>query len=399
MTKPTGSAHGSAQGRARTASGRRRAMGHPQVMGGDIDGASARGLGRSVDRRRQQVRGASEFPAEFPAESAATGRGAAESANSVMSPSRAGYSGFRNHPGVRTRAMSARRRARLRRSVLAATAFLVLLVTVLVMTVFRGAQVSQAGDLGAESVAVPASPVEPVPTIGTTVPSGSTAPAGGSDGSAGAAPTPAGQRPADQLSPAGRFDGATGANPQTDRVVVKGSGSFTAVAVPGADAPAPGRQVRYRVDVEGGLEAEAQAFAATVAATLRSPRGWQPADRVGFVAVSPPQASSGGPRLDLRISLASPKTVDRLCYPLRTNGEVSCYANGRVLVNQRRWVQGAPSYGSNLADYRTYLINHEVGHALGHGHLPCPAQGAKAPIMLQQTLGLNGCVAWPYPVR
>lgn len=390
MTKPTGSAHV----RARTASGRRRAMGHPQVMGGDIDGGSRR-TDRSVDRRRHQVRGAAEFPAEFPA----TGRVAAEAANSVMSPSRAGYSGFRDRPGARTRAMSARRRARLRRSVLAATAFLVLLVTVLVMTVFRGAQVSQAGDLGAESVAVPAALVEPVPTIETTVPSGSTAPAGGSDGSAGAAPSPDGQRPADQPGPGGRLTGAAGANPQTDRVVVQGSGSFTAVAVPGADAPAPGRQVRYRVDVEGGLEAEAQAFAATVAATLRSPRGWQPADRVGFVAVSTPQASSESPRLDLRISLASPKTVDRLCYPLRTNGEVSCYANGRVLVNQRRWLQGAPSYGSNLTDYRTYLINHEVGHALGHGHRSCPAQGAKAPVMLQQTLGLNGCVAWPYPVR
>jgi len=102
---------------------------------------------------------------------------------------------------------------------------------------------------------------------------------------------------------------------------------------------------------------------------------------------------------DVRIRVASPATVDRRCHPLGTGGRLSC-RNGRSLnVNIDRW-NGATSFWSDtLATYRSYLINHEMGHVLGHRHRRCPGAGQPAPVMQQQTKALNGCRenGWPYP--
>ncbi len=178
-----------------------------------------------------------------------------------------------------------------------------------------------------------------------------------------------------------------------------GTSKLTQVMVPGADTAAPrgARTVRYSIEVEGGLPVDTSEFAAKVRATLQDPRGWQTQDRVHFVYVSPDEAR-GGASIDMHIILASPDLVDRWCAPLKTQGQVSCHNEGKVMLNVRRWVLGAAAYADDVDLYRTYLINHEVGHATGHRHEPCPKDGANAPVMLQQTLGLAGCRAWPYPV-
>lgn len=186
-----------------------------------------------------------------------------------------------------------------------------------------------------------------------------------------------------------------------------GDGRFTVVEVPSAPSSAVAttgstpsatrRVVRYTVETEGGLGVDTATLASTVASVLTDPRGWQTRDGVHFVNVSAAEAARDA-KVDVRVTLASPDTTDRLCAPLDTRGEVSCHAGGRAVLNLRRWQLGVEAYGTDLTAYRTYLVNHEVGHALGHGHVDCPGPRQDAPVMMQQTYGLDGCVAWPWPM-
>jgi Protein of unknown function (DUF3152) len=164
------------------------------------------------------------------------------------------------------------------------------------------------------------------------------------------------------------------------------------VAVPGKGRTAPGaaRVFRYTVEVEGGLRVDRRAFAAAVERVLADRRGWASAG-LAFRRVS-----AGA---DLRVALASPSLTDRLCAPLPTNGIFSCASGSRAVLNARRWRHGADAYRGQLDRYRAYMVNHEVGHVLGHGHAWCPAVGAPAPVMMQQTKGLGGCRPnpWPFP--
>ncbi|WP_373684441.1 DUF3152 domain-containing protein [Micromonospora thermarum] len=73
-----------------------------------------------------------------------------------------------------------------------------------------------------------------------------------------------------------------------------------------------------------------------------------------------------------------PGTRDELCQDL-ADGYPSCRKGNRVVLNVARWVKGVPGYGAGLAAYRRYMVNHEVGHRLGHGHELCPGRGRPAP--------------------
>ena len=147
----------------------------------------------------------------------------------------------------------------------------------------------------------------------------------------------------------------------------------------------------YTVEVEVGLGLDNGCLTAAIETVLGDPRSWIHEGNLGW------QKVDSSP--DMQITFASPDLTDQLCAPLATGGIYSCRNGDRVVLNVYRWREGTLEYANDLDEYRRYLINHEVGHWLGNGHVSCPAPGALAPVMAQQTKGLDGCVqnGWPYP--
>jgi hypothetical protein len=189
------------------------------------------------------------------------------------------------------------------------------------------------------------------------------------------ASTPAPPVPAARAGASGRFVYATGYGP------VLGS---------------TGRIRRYRVAIElPAAKSLAVDFATEIDRTLGDPRSWIAGRRFRLRRV--PRTAAA----EFTVYLASARTSRRMCREagLETGGYTSCRLTGQVIINDDRWAGSVARYGAPLATYRAYAINHEVGHQLGHGHETCPGRGRPAPVMMQQTYGLRGCVANPWPYR
>jgi hypothetical protein len=185
---------------------------------------------------------------------------------------------------------------------------------------------------------------------------------------------------------------APAARPVVISYPARGHGDWQVAGGSARTAGRAGPLLRYRVLIETDIKGVGTgAFADSVTKTLADPRGWTAGGTLRLRRVGP------GRRYDFTIYLATPRTRDRLCGS-GTDAYTSCRSGDRVVLNVARWVKGVPRYGSPLAVYRQYMVNHEVGHRLGHGHERCPGRGAPAPVMQQQTLGLHGCraSAWPY---
>ncbi|MDX5461909.1 DUF3152 domain-containing protein [Micromonospora tulbaghiae] len=180
----------------------------------------------------------------------------------------------------------------------------------------------------------------------------------------------------------------------------KGRGSFAYDERSSGVLGRAGTPRRYRVAVENGSGEEVRDFGEAVQRALAGPGSWVDGGKLRLQRVGP------GDRYDFTIYLATRDTAGRLCgaggIDIRVGGVpyTSCRVPGKVVINLARWRTSAPhlvSAGMPLDDYRLYVVNHEVGHQLGHRHEGCPGAGRPAPVMQQQTLFLKGCRPNPWP--
>ncbi|WP_193103274.1 DUF3152 domain-containing protein [Brachybacterium sp. FME24] len=169
-----------------------------------------------------------------------------------------------------------------------------------------------------------------------------------------------------------------------------GDGTWTPAKA--TEGPVPEAQTvhTYAVRVENGIDLDAEEVAGEIEAVLADDRGWTSLEDVAFQRVDSAEGA------DFTISLASPPSADELCLPARTLGLWNCRVGEDVVLNSDRWTTMTPTY-DDLPAYRAYMVNHEVGHYLGHDHASCGGEGQPAPVMLQQSMGLDGCDpnSWP----
>lgn len=154
----------------------------------------------------------------------------------------------------------------------------------------------------------------------------------------------------------------------------------------------PGSQVTvtYTISTKGGTRSNLDEFAAQAHQTLNDARGWAQLN-ISFVRVP-----SGG-NFNLILSEASQVPS----FSSGCSAEWSCRVGVSVIINDDRWSGATTAWnnaGGGIRDYRHMVINHEVGHWLGHGHSGCPAAGSHAPIMQQQSIDLQGCKFNPWPL-
>ncbi len=146
-------------------------------------------------------------------------------------------------------------------------------------------------------------------------------------------------------------------------------------------------EIRFAGNVYGNRD---DSFDDVVAAALADQRGWSLGGSVRFV-----EDPFSGP-VDFRIWLAGPTAVEG--FGGACTRQYSCTVGDDVVINDARWRTATPTW-PDLHEYRTYVVNHEVGHWLGLRHLGCPSRGTTAPVMVDQSRSLGGCLSgtWPSP--
>jgi hypothetical protein len=164
-------------------------------------------------------------------------------------------------------------------------------------------------------------------------------------------------------------------------------------AMPSSCGRASAKLYRVRVQVQKGLKTTVPAFASDVMNVLCYEKSWVASGKVRY------RYDPKGPYV---VKLLSPGATEERCQQLTglsVHHYYSCAsrAHKEAVLNSDRWFGGSAYWPGTVAAYRRLLVNHEFGHVLGQHHRSCPGSRKLAPVMQQQSKGLNGCKAnrWP----
>lgn len=147
---------------------------------------------------------------------------------------------------------------------------------------------------------------------------------------------------------------------------------------------------RYCVAERGLSDSVLPELRLKLAATYGDTRGWNDNGRIAFVY--------GTGNCNLTVWLVAPAQM--ASFGAICDGYYSCTVSPNVAVNYDRWQHATDPWnkaGLGIEEYRAMAINHESGHWLGFPHTTCPGAGQPAPVMMQESINLGGCVfsAWP----
>jgi len=172
----------------------------------------------------------------------------------------------------------------------------------------------------------------------------------------------------------------------------------------------PWRTFYYKVEARGEPEADFEDFKVKAAETLTDARGWV---RGGYHFV---QLSEAGEVLDANLQpvydetgavtyaeadftlyLSESSTFSE--YDFLCSTKVSCTYEDMVMINDARWRTSNDGWILGLRNYQHTVVNHEVGHWLGHHHDDtCAGKGQPALILATHAAEPEGgCIqnAWP----
>lgn len=188
----------------------------------------------------------------------------------------------------------------------------------------------------------------------------------------------------------------------------------------GTAHPLTRHELHYCVATRGSVSESLEQFENKIFRTLNSPEGWPRAGvtfRFAHAASgsgsdgasdadtntsSGTSTSSAANAVDCDFTLWLSEASQVPSFSSYCSVEYSCRVGNAVIINQSRWNEPTSSWlngGGNLENYRTMVLNHEVGHRLGHmdNENVCASPNGPAPLMQEQSISLRGCSIrwWP----